>query len=148
MMRITAEIQINRPLEEVFAYVSNYLNDPVWIGPIVEAQQTPGPPPGPGTTVRGVADFLGRRLEMNGEVTTYELNRRICLSSTIPFPQVDCRICDPVPGGTHFSIVIEATPGGIFRFFEPLLAFLGQRQTRRDMQTLKRVLEGQGEDHL
>lgn len=30
MMRITAEIQINRPLEEVFAYVSNYLNDPVW----------------------------------------------------------------------------------------------------------------------
>ena len=142
-MKITAQVQIKRPLEEVFAYVSNYLNDPVWIGPMVEVQQTPGSPAAMGTSVGGVAHFLGRRLEMNGEVTSYELNRKICLSSTIPFPQLDCRICEAVNGDTLFSIMIEAAPRGILKFFAPLLAFLGQRQTLRDVQTLKKVLESQ-----
>ena len=144
-MKIMAHVQINRPVEEVFAYVSNYLNDPAWIGPMVEVQQIPSSPASLGTNVSGVAHFLGRRLEMNGEVTSYELNRKICLSSTIPFPQRDCRICEAVDGDTLFSIVIEAAPGGIFRFFAPILAILGQRQTLRDIQELKKVLESRAQ---
>jgi hypothetical protein len=141
-MKIKAQVQIKRPLEEVFAYVSNYLNDPVWIGPLVEVQQSPGSPVGMGTTVSGVAHFLGRRLEMNGVVTSYELNRKVCLSSTLPFPQLDCRLCEAVNGDTLFTIMIEAAPGGIFRFFAPVLAFLGRRQMLRDLQALKVELEG------
>ena len=139
-MNITAHVEINRSLDEVFAFVSSYLNDPQWIGPMVEAQQTPTPA-AIGTTVRGVAHFLGRRLEMDGVVTTYVLNHMICLSSASPFPQADCRICEDVNGRTRFSIVIQAAPGGVIKLLTPILAYLGRRQVARDVQTLKQVLE-------
>ena len=139
-MNITAHVEIDRPCDEVFAFVSSYVNDPQWIGPMVEAQQVPTPTV-IGTVVHGVAHVLGRRLEMDGIVTAYALNHTICLSSTRPFPQEDYRICENLHGRTRFSIIIHAAPPGVLKLATPILASLGRRQVARDVQTLKHLLE-------
>lgn len=59
---ISAEIVVDKPRDDVAAFASNPDNDPTWLGGIVEATTTAGPPFGTGTEVARVASFLGRRM--------------------------------------------------------------------------------------
>ena len=43
-----AEITINRPIEEVFAYIADNENDPQWCVPVVETTRIAGAAPGLG----------------------------------------------------------------------------------------------------
>ena len=76
MIEIKNSIQINRPVERVFAFVTNVENLPKWAGPVTEAKQTSEGPVGVGTTQTQTAQFLGRRVESSQEVTEYEMNKQ------------------------------------------------------------------------
>ena len=51
-MKVEHKMVINRPPGEVFAYVTRYENDPIWLGAIVESVQTSAGPLGVGTRLR------------------------------------------------------------------------------------------------
>ena len=48
MFETTAEITIDRPIEEVFAYIADNENDPQWCVPVVETTRIAGDAPGLG----------------------------------------------------------------------------------------------------
>jgi len=73
---------INRPLEEVFAFLSNPENGPKWSSGSSDVTITSARPIGVGTTYRSVRTFLGRRIESELEVTAYEPNRSYATKST------------------------------------------------------------------
>ena len=58
-MRVETSVVINRPIEVVFTYVSNYENSLDWMAHVVEAETTPKGPVGVGTTFLLVAQLLG-----------------------------------------------------------------------------------------
>lgn len=58
---VIAETMINRERADVAAYVENWVNDPIWIGGIVEAKMVTDPPLAKGTKVARTAMFLGKR---------------------------------------------------------------------------------------
>jgi uncharacterized protein YndB with AHSA1/START domain len=69
-------VVIKRPVEEVFAFVTDPNNDPLWQMTILGTEQTSEGPVDVGTTLRNTAKFLGRRIETTMEATENEPPRR------------------------------------------------------------------------
>jgi hypothetical protein len=89
---------------------------------------------------------LGRRYEQSFEVTAYEPPRRYPDRNmggafkdehTYTFEEAG-------GGGTRLSVAMEMQPGGFFRITGPLLEKATQRQLRKELGTLKGMLEPRG----
>ena len=142
-MRVEESIEINKPLEEVFNYVSDVGNFPEWTAHTLEVRKdTPGPPQQSDRFTLAIKS-VGRRFETPYERTAYEHNRRYtdrAVGGPIPNQQWEYTF-EEVPGGTSLRRAVEAELGGLVRLLEPLQKRVVQRQLRKDLQTLKDVLE-------
>jgi len=146
MLRSEESVEINRPVEEVFSYVTTVENQPEWATPPQEVRKdTPGPPK-EGDTFTYVAKFLGRRFETPFQITSIEPNRQFSYHATGgPLPDQRWTFaCEEVSGGTRLTAVVEGEPGGFFRLAEPLIQRAVNRQFRADLGTLKDMLESRG----
>ena len=144
MIQVEASVVISRPPEEVFAYISNFENNPRWQGGMKEARFTSQGPLGVGSTYAQVATFLGRRVESTFEVVDYQPNRLIKATSTSgSFPITFTRIVEPVDHGTKVSAIVEGDAAGFFKLAQPLLARMVQRSVDADYTNLKDILETQ-----
>ena len=75
MSQIETLLEIQRPVEQVFAYLADLRNMTAWAEGIVEVEaMTPGTT-GPGTTYRLVALLAGRRVTTPITITQYEPGR-------------------------------------------------------------------------
>ncbi len=144
-MRIEETVEIDRPLEEVFDYVANPENLPVWSSIVLEVHKEAQGELREGDRFTTVAKFLGRRFETPMEVTSHEPPRQHSDRSTGgPFEQEYTYTFEQTAGGpTRLTQVAEGEPGGFFRLVGPLLEMAGKRQFRADLQTLKDLLEAQ-----
>jgi ligand-binding SRPBCC domain-containing protein len=142
-MRVVESIEINRPLQEVFDYVSDVGNFPEWTAHTLEVlKDTPGPPQ-QGDEFTLVIKSVGRRFETPYERTSYEPNRRYtdrAVGGPVPNQQWVYTFQEE-PGGTRLTRAVEAEPGGFLKLLEPLQKRTVQRQLRKDLQTLKDQLE-------
>jgi uncharacterized membrane protein len=142
MIKIENSVLINRPVEEVFAFVANVENLPLWAGPVTEAKQISEGPIGVGTTQIQSAQFLGREMETTQEVTEYELNKKLSTKSTSgPLPLEIHYTFEPFGEGTKIRLEGNLDAGGFFKLAEPLVGRMLNRQTASDAQTLKELLE-------
>jgi uncharacterized membrane protein len=142
MIKIETSVQINRPLEEVFAFVTDIDNLPQWAGPVTEAKQISEGPIGVGTTQTQSAQFLGRQMETTQEVTEYVLNKTVATKSTSgPLPMAIHYFFEPVGNGTKVKFEAELDAKGFFKLAEPIAGRMLQRQTAADAETLKEILE-------
>ncbi len=144
MARIEINLVINRPVEEVFAFVSNSENLPRWRSTSLEVKKTSEGPIGVGSTFRGRFTFLGRQFDGNVVVTAHEANR-VFVSKIAegPFPLETGYTLEPVENGTHVAFVVDGAPGGFFKFAEPLVVSLAKRSYESDLHNLKEMLEAQ-----
>ena len=143
-MKVEYKTVINRVPGEVFAYVSCYKNDPIWLGTILESEQTSEGPPGVGTRLRRVGRILGRPIPTTAEIIEFVPDLKSCFKSLSgPLPLVETRCCEPVRGGTCFtySISIDGYSGRLFRLSESSLAHFIQHQLEADLNNLKELLE-------
>jgi len=143
MARAEGSTTIKRPIEEVFAVLSDLSNNSKWVSGIVEApKKISDGPIGVGTTWHTIAKFLGRRIESDTEITEFEANRKITSTSKSgPFPTTFEITLEPVAGGTRVNQIIEAEPGGFFKLAEPLLVTMARRQFQNDLDNLKDLME-------
>lgn len=141
-MRIEHSVVINRPIEGVFAFVSDIEKLPQWAAEIVEVKIVSEGPVGVGTTFSDVVKEFGRRIEATLEVTEYEPNSKLTFKAIAgPIPVEVRHIFEAVEGGTKVTLVQKAEVGGFFKLAEPLLARMAQRQTETDLSNLKNLLE-------
>jgi uncharacterized protein YndB with AHSA1/START domain len=142
MAKIEVSTVINRPIEEVFAVLSNEENRSKWSSTTIEVKKTSEGPIGAGTTWRGVDRIFGRRMERDFVYTAYEPNRRITEKSTSgPVPFEVQFIYEPTTGGTWVIIIAEAQPSGLFKLAGPLLMRIRKRQFATDLANLKAMME-------
>jgi uncharacterized protein YndB with AHSA1/START domain len=142
MATLDMSIVINRPVEEVFAFLSNPENNPKWVSGSNEVHLTSARPIGVGTTFRSVFTVLGRRMESEIEFTEYEPNRSYAQKTTSgPIP-VESRVTfERVDGGTQVINHQVAEPGGLFKLAEPVLVRMIKRQFEADFANLKDLME-------
>jgi len=140
---VTAEAVIARPRSDVVAFATEPTNDPVWIGGVVEAELETPPPIGPGSNVRRVAKFLGRRFGYVTEVVSWEPGAGITMRATSPFPMTIRYEFTDNGSGTTTRIRVQGEASGFFRLAEPLLARQVKGNISKDLLRLKRILEAQ-----
>ncbi len=144
-IREELSVVIERPVEEVFAFVTDPENEPLWQSTSLETERTSGGPVGVGSTFRNTSKFLGHRVESAYEVTEMETPRKQCVKIVSgPIPGSGCYLFEPAEDGTRFTQKFDAEVGGFFRLAEPLVARAIRRQFDADMATLKDVLEAGG----
>jgi len=66
MIKAERTVVIDRPIEEVFAFVTDQTNTPRWQAGLVELERTTPGPIGVGTKHKGARVFMGRRLDCAG----------------------------------------------------------------------------------
>jgi|SRR5438105_3727907 len=132
---------ISRPLEEVFAVLTDPEKTPKWSAPAVEEHWiTPGPPT-IGSRRLAVTQLMGRRSQNVAEVTAFEPNRMWEMKSVSGPPLVVRAIFAPVDGGTQVDWTWSILLRGPMRPFGPIVAWLFGRLFAKDLVRLKRMME-------
>jgi uncharacterized membrane protein len=145
MIQVKVSVHIRRSPEEIFAYLSNFENNPKWQSGMVSAKFTSPGPIRVGSTYSQKARFLGRPVISEFEVVEYEPGRRVKITSTSgTFPITVTRMVEPDgDSGSHVRAIIEGDASGVYRLAEPILARMVQRSVQGDYLRLKSVLEGE-----
>ena len=145
MVKIEYGVEINRPIEEVFAFLADHENDTRWRSGLIEWKRISEGPTGVGSTSSEVLQFMGRRMETSFEVTEYEENVRIGFKTTSgPVPMEGLYSLERAEGGTKLAFTVQGEAGGFFKLAEPILATMVKRQIETDFNNLKDLLEAGG----
>jgi carbon monoxide dehydrogenase subunit G len=142
MINLDLGILIDRPVQDVFAFVSNLNNMPKWNAAVVSLQQvTPGPI-GVGSKFKSVGEMMGRRIEGEVQVTAYEPDSKTGIQMHAGPVQVNLTITFKTVGtGTKVSLNAQGNPGGLFKLAEPVMAGRVKSLMEENLARLKSVLE-------
>jgi uncharacterized protein YndB with AHSA1/START domain len=144
MATFEINLVINRPIEEVFAFISNPENQPRWRAATLEITRVSSEPLDVGSIVKGRFSFLGRPFEGNLEIIARDPHQSYATRMTEgPFPLEARYTLKPVEGATQLTLLVQGEPGGFFRLAEPLVVSLAKRSYESDLHNLKEMLEAQ-----
>jgi uncharacterized protein YndB with AHSA1/START domain len=139
----TIETDIERPVAEVFAYITDPAKLATWQTNTVSAVAEDGAPLHLATRLREVHRGPGgRQLSSLVEVSELVPDRLFALRTIEgPLP-IDARVSvAPSESGTRLRFNVRGEPTGPLRFLQPVMRFPLKRQFREHCATLKRVLE-------
>ncbi len=140
MSRFELKVDIERPRDEVFAYLTDVSNLPQWQGSATEANADGAVRLG--TRIRERRAFLGRDVHTELEVTAYDPPARFDVASRrgpISF-SIHHRL-EPVDEGTRLLVEVDVKVGGLLRLAAQGPLKLAQREFHADFERLKRILE-------
>ena len=143
MIELKFQLTINRPLDEVFEYVSDMENLPQWGGGVIGAKRVTNGPIGVGTVFRLTAKPpVGPVAYSDYEYTEYERNRKYTAVGEVgPIPFTETWVFDSIPTGVSIHIQMWLKPGGFLKLLQPFLGLMFGVWIRSDFSKLKRVLE-------
>ena len=144
MIQFGFHVEIDRPVGDVFAYVTDPWHLPEWQANTIEVRTDPAPPLRPGTRLTEIhAAPLGKRVESEVVVTAVEQDRLLELHiENGPVP-IDGRweFAEAAGGGTLLRFSASGTVHGPLRFLGPVLRMGFKRRMRMDHRRLKHQLE-------
>lgn len=143
MVNVQTEILIRRPRAEVAEYASDPDNAPQWYENIDRSQRlTPGPV-AVGSRVAFIARFLGKELNYTYEFVEYVPGEKLVMRTAQgPFPMQTTYTWTDDDGGTRMTLGNSGSPTGFSRLAGLFMAPMIRRETRKDLQKLKSILEG------
>ena len=144
-MRITKSVLINRPVEVVWAFVTDLRNTPNWTRSGSELRLTSEGPPQVGATVEG-RRRLFRRFDIKTQgivISEYEPNHAFSIDATVPLMgRANQRLLfEPVAGGTRLT---RSGDLKLRRIIQPLVPRLIGSVWTTELANLKRLIEGAG----
>jgi uncharacterized membrane protein len=141
-MHFDFEVTIERPLAEVFAYLTDVRNVPQWQESAVSAEWIDD-----GRRFREERHFMGRTAELELEVTALEPERRFDVRAVkAPVKFEILHSLEGLDGGTLLRVHGEAKLSGALRFAAGMAKKQAEGQFRRDFQRMKAILERRDEE--
>lgn len=142
MSQITSSIVINRPIEDVFAVLTNVENSEKWFPGNVKEWWTSPPPRGVGSTRRARVK-MGLMTSENDAVTTvYEPPHRAGLKGTSKNAPFEAMLTfESVEGGTRLETNIDFFMTGATKLFGGMFTNWYQKSRDKGLVSLKRMLE-------
>jgi hypothetical protein len=143
MTRLEASVLINKPVEDIFAFLNVAENHPKFVPGMLEFKKTsPGPLGQVGATVRGVRRFLGRRMELPYEITEYEPNNKLGMRGVMgPIRFKDGYVLDALGNSTRVKFWLEPTVTGLMKLAKPFVILIGKTHADETLANLKKTLE-------
>lgn len=142
MTHIAYSINIQRPIHQVFDFVSNFENDKYWWKSVTKTQKlTPGPV-GVGTTFDQVAKVLFVTVHNRLCVTEYHPPDMIASRNESPQLAYDVQYHFTVEGDTtKYTLTADLEPKGVLKWLLPITMSALYRELRVYFQALKTYLE-------
>lgn len=142
MVRVQGDITIERPLVEVFDFVADESNEPMYNPRMTRADKITAGPIGVGTQFNSVMTGMGGATEIAIEFTEFDRPHRI--RERVHLSNMDINgllLFEPVSGGTRMKWVWDLEPHGVMRILGPLVRWMGDRQERAIWNSLKQLME-------
>lgn len=144
MPRFDESIVINRPVDDVIAYASDWFNAPRDGSALAFRQTSPGPS-GVGTTFEGRMVILGFETRFKTRITEWDVPHAVTFyTEGGPFRSSVLRVTlESRPDGTRWveSRDMELRPA--LKLLGPLVVPYWRRRTKTAQKNLKRLIEAQ-----
>jgi carbon monoxide dehydrogenase subunit G len=143
MINLDFNTLIDVPLKDVFAFAANPNNMSKWNSAVVSIQQvTPGDV-SVGTKFKTVGEALGRKLEGELQVQTYEPNDKCAFQLNAGPMQMNLTLSFKTVGsGTKLDLNVQGNPAGVFKLAEGVMTGQLKSLMEGNFARLKSVLEG------
>lgn len=141
-MKAELTIEIARPPEEVFSYLTHVSNLPAWQSGVRSTELVDDGEPHEGSRFRETRVLLGKELKTTFEITQHEPPRLFslhALDGPAPF-DVSHDLADE-DGRTRLHVVVEGDPAFLPGFASGIAARRLEKQVRKDFERLKTLLE-------
>ncbi len=134
-------VDIRRPQDEVFAFVTQPTRYPSWQASLVEIRPHSRGPLRVGSVATEVRRFLGREVETTWRCIEHEpCSRSAIASADGPVPFQGTFILEPSGQGTRFTWIVE-TRGRTARLGGPVVGRATKRELAAGSERLKQLLE-------
>ncbi|MDE2993592.1 MAG: SRPBCC family protein [Chloroflexota bacterium] len=146
-MKAGTSIVVERPIEDVWAFVANIENMDQWVVGVSEPRLSNGRDIGVGATYTSKYTYAGKTHTIDYEVTAYEPQQHFATQSTEgPFPFQGELDLERVGQGTKVTNTIDAGSDGLFttitfKLLGPLVRISMRRQLHKELVALKNILE-------
>ena len=135
-------VVIDRPIEDVFAFFSNFENSPLWGRTIKTVKDSDGPI-SVGTRFREEAKIMGRTMKHESEVTEFDPPKRFFYSNRFEngISEQARFTFESVEGGTRMNPAADVEMKGVPQMLAPLFSLVMKTFVRSLLNNLKEVLE-------
>ena len=143
MLNVNVSKVINRPAEDVFAFVANFENHPKWETDFQDVKKLSSMTSGVGTTYQCLLKFPGQTAASKFVITEYELNHKIAYVGEPAGPATPKGSFEfeAVEGGTKVTSLPRPEFRGFFRLLEPMMTGYIRNNNVAHLNNLKRLLE-------
>ncbi len=140
---VLTQIVITRPAEVVAAYAADPSNAPAWYENITSITWETSPPLRPGSRVAFTARFLGRQLAYTYEITDFHPAERLVMRTAQgPFPMETTYTWQALDDrSTQMTLRNRGEPAGFSKLTAPIMTMAIRRANRKDLRTLRAILE-------
>jgi uncharacterized protein YndB with AHSA1/START domain len=142
MNEFQIELDIECPVEAVFAALVNFERIPDWNSSVVEVKIANDAPLGVGSKVVYLGKFLGRTFKSEAEVTEFVPSTRYS-STTVsgPFQLEVTNALEPLGAATRLTSDFRGESRGFFKLAEPVMVRLTKNLFQSSMDNLKALLQ-------
>ncbi len=140
-MRVHKSIFIERPVDEVFAFVADHANDARWRSELLSSSVVGDVREGVGMRLHQVVSYQGRTGEANVEVTEIEPGRRICYRAHGGIRAHGCYDLETEGDGTRLNVSATVELKGPAAMLERYIRQAVEEAAEHDLERLRAVLE-------
>lgn len=144
MINLISRTLIERPVKQVFDFVSAPENDFQWQYGTLDSARISEGVGNIGTLFRSIRYLMGRRVESTFEVTEYELNEKYGFKSLSgPLQSQTSYALEIVEGSTKITVSTQANMVNPLQMAEGILEKQMRKQLKENLAMLKDLLEAQ-----
>jgi len=142
MINLDLGTLIDKPVHDVFAFITNPQNMSKWNSAVVSMEQlTPGAV-GVGTKFKNVGEMMGRRIEGEMQVTEFEPDAKYGFQMNAGPMQINMVMTFKTVGtGTKLGLNAQGNPAGFFKLAEGVMSGRVKTMMEENLERLKSVLE-------
>lgn len=142
MISVEHSIVIERPLDEVFDYLTAPWKMPEWQSDVLEASTVGDQPIGPDTKVRVDRRFMGQTVTLTLETTEFKPNERFSFASESGPISLKGSVAEsPHEQGTSVRFTVSGEGSGLMMLAGPFIEQAVRQETIDNALNLKRILE-------
>lgn len=145
MINVEGSIEIARPTQEVFAYMTDLDELPKWLEGVREAKPLSPDPTAIGSQVCHTNEFMGTTFQSTFEVLEWQIDRRTVFKVLSgPLRGTSTQLFEPTgENATRVTIKVEGDGTGPLKLGNFIAKRAARRQVDQSLANVKQILEAQ-----
>jgi len=143
MVKFSADLYVNRPVEKVFAWLTNAQNQAKFDKTSLAMDLLTPPPWQAGSQFRESRNLGRRKTEVLSEIIKFEANKLFVIRSKTGPNWLGTWSFEPEKSGTRLRWTGQMTMKGFARLIEPIIARQMRSQIDEQFSALPRIIESE-----